>query len=91
MNIYKVPFDFTHEEKIFGGYLSLRQMLYIIFGIASAGIMFVSNLPVIVRASIFLFAITIFLLFAFMKIDNWYIDKYVLDIFKYIFRKKTFL
>ena len=29
MSLYKVPFDFTHEEKVFGGYLSLRQMLYI--------------------------------------------------------------
>ena len=40
MILYKVPFDFTHEEKVFGGYLSLRQMLYVIISIISVGILF---------------------------------------------------
>ena len=38
MNVYKVPFSFTHEEKVFGGYLSLRQMLYLIISVISVGI-----------------------------------------------------
>ena len=54
MNFYKVPFDFTHEEKIFGGYLSLRQMLYLICSIASVGIFFISILPVAIKVCIFL-------------------------------------
>ena len=29
MKLYKIPFDIKHEEKIFGGYLSLRQVLYL--------------------------------------------------------------
>ena len=33
--MYKVTFDFTHEEKVFGGYLSIRQMLYIIFSVVT--------------------------------------------------------
>ena len=40
MILYKVPFDFTHEEKVFGGYLSLRQMLYMILSAISIGILF---------------------------------------------------
>lgn len=41
MGLYKVPFDFTHEEKkYFGGYLSLRQMLYVIASVISLGILF---------------------------------------------------
>ena len=27
MRIFKVPFDLKREEKIFGGYLSLRQVI----------------------------------------------------------------
>ena len=38
MSLYKVPFDFTHEEKVFGGYLSLRQMLYMIVSVVSIGL-----------------------------------------------------
>ena len=40
MSMYKVPFDFIHEEKVFGGYVSLRQMIYIIMSILSIGILF---------------------------------------------------
>ena len=30
MRVFKVPFDIKREEKIFGGYLSLRQVVYLI-------------------------------------------------------------
>lgn len=33
MQVYHIPFNFEHEEKIFGGYVSLRQAIYIIFAI----------------------------------------------------------
>ena len=91
MNSYKVPFDFTHEEKIFGGYLSLRQMLYLIGAIASSGILFISILPMILRITIFLILASIFLLFAFLKIGNGYADKYTYFILKYIVRQKIFI
>ena len=29
MTVFKVPFDIKREEKIFGGYLSLRQVIYL--------------------------------------------------------------
>ena len=29
MKTFKVPYDVKREEKIFGGYLSLRQVLYL--------------------------------------------------------------
>ena len=29
MRVFKIPFDIKREEKIFGGYLSLRQVLYL--------------------------------------------------------------
>lgn len=91
MNIYKVPFDFTHEEKIFGGYLSLRQMIYIIFSIASIGILFVPLIPMIIKVILFIMVFIIFMIFAFLKIGLGYADKYFLNILKYIFRKKIFI
>ena len=90
MSLYKVPFDFTHEEKVFGGYLSLRQMLYLIFSVISLGILFIP-IPALIKVIIFLIIITTFLTFAFVKIGNIYADKYFLNILKFILRKKIFI
>ena len=76
MNIYRVPFDFNHEEKIFGGYLSLRQMTYLI---------------ITIKFLIFLLIATILLAFAFLKIGPFYSDKFLVSIIKYIFRKKVYI
>ena len=90
MNIYKVPFDFTHEEKVFGGYLSLRQMIYIIASIMTFGLLFL-KIAVILKIIMFFSLIAIFMTFAFLKIGNVYFDKYFWNILKYIFRKKIFI
>lgn len=91
MNIYKVPFDFAHEEKVFGGYLSLRQMLYLVLGTASTGIFFIPHIPIVLKVIIFLVIFIAFLIFAFLKINEIYADKHFLNIIKYIFRKKRYL
>ncbi len=90
MSLYKVPFDFTHEEKVFGGYLSLRQMLYVIASVISVGILFF-HISIMLKMLIFLSLVAIFMTFAFLKIGNTYADKYFLNILKYIFRKKKFI
>jgi len=90
MSLYKVPFDFAHEEKVFGGYLSLRQMLYLIASVISVGILFL-NIPIVVKTLVFLSTVAILLTFAFLKIGNIYADKYFFNIIKYIFRRKIFI
>ncbi len=90
MSLYKVPFDFTHEEKVFGGYLSLRQMLYVITSVISVGVLFF-HISMIFKVIIFLSFVSIFMTFAFVKIGNTYTDKYFINILKYIFRKKKFI
>lgn len=90
MNIYKVPFDFTHEEKVFGGYLSLRQMLYLIASTISIGILFIP-IPIALKTIIFLIIVSMLITFAFVKIGNTYADKYFFNILKFIFRKKVFI
>lgn len=88
--IYKVPFDFRHEEKIFGGYLSLRQMLYLILSIISIGILF-TPIPITLKTIVFFIIVGIFLAFAFLKIGNIYADKYCFNVMKYIFKKKIYI
>ena len=82
MSLYKVPFDFTHEEKVFGGYLSLS--------VISVGILFI-HIPIMAKTIIFLSIIAIFMTFAFLKIGNIYADKYFFNILKYVCKKKIFI
>ena len=90
MGLYKVPFDFTHEEKVFGGYLSLRQMLYMIACVVAVGILFL-HIPITIKTTLFCLIIAIFITFAFLKIGNTYADRYFLNIVKYICRKKIYI
>lgn len=90
MSLYKVPFDFAHEEKVFDGYLSLRQMLYLIASVISVGILFL-HISIVVKTLVFLSTVAILLTFAFLKIGNIYADKYFFNIIKYIFRRKIFI
>lgn len=91
MSVYKVPFDFTHEEKVFGGYVSLRQMVYIVSSIISLGIFFLPVIPMVIKTIIFLILFVSFMTFAFLKIGSGYADKYFLNIVKFIFRRKIFI
>lgn len=89
MRLYKIPFDIKHEEKIFGGYLSIRQVLYLLLIILSAGIFF-TPIQKWIRITIFLsFALT-FLAFAFINVNETRLDRYVVNIISYLFRKKKF-
>ena len=90
MSVYKVPFDFTHEEKVFGGYLSLRQMLYLILSVISVGVLFI-RISMTLKIIIYCFIVATLMIFAFLKIGNIYADKYFLNIVKYMFRRKRFI
>ena len=78
------------KRKFFGGYLSLRQMLYLIASVISVGILFL-HIPIVVKTLVFLSTVAILLTFAFLKIGNIYADKYFFNIIKYIFRRKIFI
>ena len=54
MNIYKVPYEFSHEEKIFGGYLSLRQVVYLMLGASSLSL-FATPLPIALKILLIFF------------------------------------
>ena len=90
MKVYKVPFDIKREEKIFGGYLSLRQVIYLMMTIASFGI-FAFHIPIVFKILFVMLFATFFLLCAFLKIGEQNFDKFFFYAFKYVFRKKDFV
>lgn len=90
MRVFKVPFDIKREEKIFGGYLSLRQVIYLMLGVSSFAI---CAIPIhFIFKILFVILLTaFFLLCAFFKIGEQNFDKFFFYWVKYIFRKKDFV
>ena len=90
MRLFKVPYDMKHEEKIFGGYLSLRQVIYIMLAAASFAILAIPINIAIKLIAILLIAGT-FLLCAFLKIGGTNFDKFFFYAFKYLTRQKIYI
>lgn len=87
MRTFKIPFDVKREEKIFGGYLSLRQVIYLILAGSS---FFISLLPIFLILKI-IFILTIFTLFimcAFLTINEQNFDKFFFYALKYLLSQK---
>lgn len=91
MQIYKVPFNFIHEEKIFGGYLSIRQAIYLIMALSTIGLFFIPIIGILLKIFLFILLSTMFILFAFLKIDETNTDKYFIYILKFLFRNKKYI
>ena len=90
MRVFKVPFDIKREEKIFGGYLSLRQVIYLMLAGASLSI-FAIPLPIVIKLIITIPICIFFLLCTFLKIGEQNFDKFFFFAIKYLFRKKNFV
>ena len=88
MKVYKIPFDVKREEKIFGGYLSLRQVLYLML---SSLILLATSLPDSIKFILIMLISTFFLLCTFLKIGGQNFDKFFFYALKYLFRKKNYI
>ena len=91
MQIYKVPYNFNHEEKVFGGYLSIRQAIYLILGASMLSILFIPMINIFLKSIVFLALASMFVVFAFIKIDETNADKYFIYILNFLFRKKKYI
>ncbi|MBQ7411142.1 MAG: PrgI family protein [Clostridia bacterium] len=90
MRIFKIPYDIKREEKIFGGYLSLRQVLYLmLIGITCS--IFLLPIPKILSISIISILVIFLLLCAFLKINEQNFDKFFFYALKYLFRRKKYV
>lgn len=90
MRVFKVPFDIKREEKIFGGYLSLRQVIYLMLA-GSSLVIYVIPIFAVIKFFIITIISVFFLLCSFMKIGEQNFDKFFFYGIKYLFRKKRFI
>lgn len=90
MRVFKVPFDIKREEKIFGGYLSLRQVTYLMLAASSFSIL-ATPLPMTIKILFITCISTFFLLCTFLKVGEQNFDKFFFYAIKYLFRKKKFV
>ena len=90
MRVFKIPYDLKREEKIFGGYLSLRQVLYLSFIALSVLIFFIPISKIISFIVISILSV-FFLLCAFFKVNEQNFDKLFFYALKFLFRKKRYI
>lgn len=89
MRTFNIPFEVQEEDKIFGGYLSIRQVLYLF--IAALGIrLFWVPVPFVLRIAGFVAVAGIMLAFAFLKVNGVQFDLYTLTWAKFHLRKKRY-
>lgn len=90
MRVFKIPFDFKREEKIFGGYLSLRQVIYLMLAASSLSIIAL-HIPILIKIIVISFESIFFLLCAFLKIKEQNFDKLFINCIKYLTRQKKYV
>ncbi|MBQ3413822.1 MAG: PrgI family protein [Clostridia bacterium] len=90
MQVFKVPYDMKREEKIFGGYLSLRQVSYLLLATVPLAL-FPTGLPLIIKLLLVSTISTFFVLCCFLKIGEQNFDKFFFFAIKYLFRKKVYV
>lgn len=91
MRVYEVPYYFEHEEKVFGGYISLRQAIYLMITIIAIGLFFLDFIDVTLKVILFFAIAGVCSILAFVKIDGTNADKYLLYILKFLFKKKIYV
>lgn len=89
MRSFKIPFSLDREEKIFGGYISLRQAGYLTLAVAGVSLFFF--LRIWLALPLFLINLVLMLCFAFLKVQDKNADVYALYLVKYLIRDKMFV
>lgn len=90
MTIYKIPFDIKREEKIFGGYLSLRQVIYLMMSVLSFTIL-TTKIALAIKIFFIIMTSIFFLMCAFLKINEQNFDRFFFFALKYLVRKKKLI
>ncbi|MDR9785771.1 MAG: PrgI family protein [Peptococcaceae bacterium MAG4] len=93
MRIYPVPVQSESEERVIGGYLTLRQFAYIALGVAlGGGISFGALFFISIYIRLFIMVLFIIsgLLLAFVVVDDVGLDKYLWHWFLWQKSKKEY-
>ncbi|HBY20588.1 MAG: hypothetical protein A2Y24_03000 [Clostridiales bacterium GWE2_32_10] len=98
MRMFGVPFDMEEEDKLIGGYLSLRQAGWLSIALIVAIVEFVVDMSwltnfnifiVILKVVILLIALAISAFLAFGSMDSMNSDSYVFKMTRFKLRKKV--
>ncbi|WP_074592024.1 PrgI family mobile element protein [Thermoanaerobacter thermohydrosulfuricus] len=89
MRVYKIPFEFKHENTMLGP-ISVRQTFYIVSNFLLFG--FLSILPIGWGIKTFLIVpwLVLSMLFAFLRVANMYFDKFLLVYIKFFLKPKRY-
>lgn len=79
------------KRKYFGGYVSVRQALYLIFAVMSILLFFLPFIDILIKIILFLTIVGVCTVFAFLKIDETNADKYFIYIFKFLVKRKIYI
>lgn len=90
MRIFKIPFNTKREEKILGGYLSLRQVVYLMLASSSLSFTFL-NIAIYLKIILISVITIFFLLCAFLKIKEQNFDKLFLYFIMFLIREKKYV
>jgi dihydrofolate reductase len=91
MRAYPVPVQLLEpEERIIGGYLTFRQLIYLIAGFALGGGLTVamSFLPIILRIMVCMLFVTVGVCFAFFKPYDTNLDVFLYRWFEWRFKPR---
>ncbi|MTI84403.1 MAG: PrgI family protein [Firmicutes bacterium] len=91
MRFYPVILDTLDEEKIFGGIISVRQVVYLLVAAILGIICFFIPIHIMLRIPLSLMFASIGLALAFGKISETNTDKLLYFAFKYYLRKKKYV
>lgn len=99
MRSFKIPFNIQAEDKVIGGYLSIRQLLWLFVGLGvvlalfvmdrgylqynKQGQMTVSALQVVIRLMIALVFVVLSIYMAFVRMREMNADKYTFKMLRY--------
>lgn len=90
---YNVPMEFSDEDKIIGGILSLRQIAYLVIAAClDLGIFFLSFLPWVVRVALMIPFPLVAVVLAFIEHpDHGRIDKLLFAYLRFMRRPKQYV
>lgn len=84
MRSFKIPFEEKVEDKIIGGIMTIKQFLIIItIPLLTIGFSFLVRIPLKISIILVIISLIIALLFAFLKINEDTLTKYLIRFIRY--------
>lgn len=93
MRYFPVPMEMREEQKLVGGIMTVRQLIYLLLGLilGALTIGLPKILPLVLRIFLGMIVIGTGVSFAFMKADGTTLDIFLLRMARYFTRQKRFI